>query len=300
MYQEMIRSVPPRWPLRFPRFPPQTNPDLFQPIFHIMRQNTEHQTTEESKTPVDRERLRPNVSKYFRIKWYVDVAVMILTLPIIGTTILFFMLLTKLTSKGPIIYTQTRCGKDGKPFRMYKIRSMIADAESKSGVTWAKGGRDPRITMVGRVMRRLHIDELPQIYNVWRGEMTVIGPRPERPEFIEKLSTDVPGYEYRMLVLPGLTGYAQLNLPADVGLEDVHRKLVLDLEYIEIASFWFDMRILAGTAFKFVRSRYFDRLPLRMFGICRNAEDSPWAAKIGLLDEHESVELAPAVSKKDG
>ncbi len=251
------------------------------------------QNTASSHTPVDRESLRPNVSKYFRFKWYVDVAVVIVTLPIIGSAILFFMLLTKLTSKGQVIYTQIRCGKDGKLFKMYKIRSMVVDAESQSGVTWSKG-RDPRITTVGRIMRRLHVDELPQIYNVWRGDVNVIGPRPERPEFIEKLSVDVPGYEYRMLVMPGLTGYAQVNLPPDTGLEDVHRKLVLDLEYIERASFWFDMRILAGTAFKFVRSRYFDRLPLRVFGICRNAEDSPWAAKIGLLDGHESVHLEPA------
>lgn len=265
--------------------------------------NEKHEANEHPETspdPVDRESLKPRVSKYFRVKWYVDVAVMILTLPIIGSTILLFMLLVKLTSKGPVLYTQMRCGKDGKPFKMYKIRSMIVDAEAQSGATWSKG-RDPRITAVGRFMRRLHIDELPQIYNVWRGEMMVIGPRPERPEFVEKLNEDVPGYEYRMLVLPGMTGFAQLNLPSDSGLEDVHKKLILDLEYIEHASFCLDMRILAGTAFKFVRFRYFDRLPLRLCGICRNAEDSPWAGKIGLLDDHESVHLEPgeATEKKD-
>jgi lipopolysaccharide/colanic/teichoic acid biosynthesis glycosyltransferase len=221
-----------------------------------------------------------NVSKYYRIKWYVDVAVMIITLPVIGSAILFFMILTQLTSKGPVIYTQTRCGKDGKEFKMYKIRSMVADAEAGSGAVWAEK-KDPRITTVGRMMRRLHIDELPQIYNVWRGEMTVVGPRPERPEFVEKLKTEISCYEYRMSVLPGMTGYAQLNLPSDSGLEDVRKKLVLDLEYIEQVSFWFDMRILMGTAFKFIRCQYFDRLPLKLCGIFRNPEDSYWAEKIG-------------------
>lgn len=221
----------------------------------------------------------PRVSGYYRVKRYVDLAVMILTLPIIGSTILLFMLLVKLTSKGPVIYTQIRCGKDGKPFKMYKIRSMVLDAEKGKGATWSRGA-DPRITRVGRIMRKLHIDELPQIYNVWKGEMTVIGPRPERPEFIEALEEKVPGYRYRMLVPPGMTGYAQINWRADTGLEDVQRKLILDLEYIERVSFCFDMRILAGTV-----------LPPKVCGIARRAEDSPWADKIGILDDHESVIL---------
>lgn len=237
--------------------------------------------------------LRPTVSRYYRIKWFVDFFITIVTLPIIGPTILLFMLLVKLSSKGPVIYTQIRCGKDGKPFKMYKIRSMVVDAEAGKGATWAQSLEDPRITMVGRIMRKLHIDEMPQIYNVWRGEMCVIGPRPERPEYVVKLKEQVPGYEYRMLVLPGLTGYAQLNWQADLGLEDVHRKLILDFEYIEGVSPWFDFRILLGTALQFVRCRYFDRLALRLCGICRNAEDSPWADKIGLLHEHKSVVLKP-------
>ncbi len=250
-------------------------------------------SAEETATPQDSASLRPNVSGYFRFKWYVDMAVVILTLPIIGSTILLFMFLTWLTSKGPVIYTQIRCSKDGKPFKMYKIRSMVVNAESQSGVTWARG-RDPRVTAVGRVMRRLHIDELPQIYNVCRGEMMVVGPRPERPEFIEKLGSQVPGYEYRMLVLPGLTGFAQLNQHADTGLEDVHKKVIFDLEYIERASCWFDFRILAGTALKCIKYRGLDRVLLRLLGVHRNAEDSPWAAKVGLLEDHESVHLKPA------
>jgi len=232
---------------------------------------------------------KPQVSTYYRYKWYIDVFISIVTLPVIGSIILLFMLLTKLTSKGPILYSQIRCGKEGKPFRMYKIRSMVVDAESK-GAVWA-GKRDPRVTTIGRVMRRFHLDELPQIWNVWRGEMTVIGPRPERPEIIEQLKKEIVGYEYRMLVTPGLTGYAQLNRPSDTDLRDVRKKLILDLEYIEKASFWFDMRLLLGTAFKFVRIKHarFDNIPLWIFDVYRDPQESPWADKIGAEDFDDST-----------
>ena len=234
--------------------------------------------------------LKPQVSKYYRFKWYVDVFVSIVTLPVIGSVILLFMLLTRLTSKGPVIYTQIRCSKDEKPFKMYKIRSMVVDAEAKGIPQWA-GRRDPRVTAVGRIMRRLHIDELPQIVNVWRGEMTVIGPRPERPELIKQLKKEIVGYEHRMSVLPGMTGYAQLNRPSDTDLKDVKKKLVLDLEYIERTSFWFDMRILLGTAFKFVRikNKRWDNLPLRMCGVYRDPQESPWADKIGAEEFDDST-----------
>jgi lipopolysaccharide/colanic/teichoic acid biosynthesis glycosyltransferase len=173
---------------------------------------------------------------------------------------------------------------------MYKIRSMVVDAEAKGEAVWA-GKRDPRVTAVGRFMRRLHIDELPQIVNVWRGEMTVIGPRPERPEIVEQLKKEIIGYEYRMLVLPGMTGYAQLNRQADTSLRDVRKKLVLDLEYIERVTFWFDMRILLGTAFKFIRikNKRYDSLPLKICGIYRDPAESPWAEKIGFEDFDDST-----------
>jgi len=233
---------------------------------------------------------KPQVSTYYRFKWYVDVFISIVTLPVIGSLILLFMLLTKLTSKGPVLYSQIRCSKDGKPFKMYKIRSMVIDAESRGGAVWA-GKRDPRVTAVGRFMRRFHLDELPQIWNVWCGEMTVIGPRPERPEIIDQLKKEITCYEHRMLVLPGLTGYAQLNRPSDTDLRDVRKKLILDLEYIEKASFWFDMRILLGTAFKFVRIKHprLDNIPLRLFGVYRDAQESPWADKIGFEEFDDST-----------
>jgi len=234
--------------------------------------------------------LKPCVSKYYRFKWYVDVFISITTLPVIGLLILLFMFLTWLTSKGPVIYTQIRCSKDGKPFKMYKIRSMVADAETKGAAVWA-GRRDPRITFVGGFMRKFHIDELPQIVNVWRGEMMVIGPRPERPEIIQQLKQEIIGYEHRMAVLPGMTGYTQLNRPPDIDVRDVRKKLILDLEYIEGTSLWFDIRILLGTAFKFVRikNKRFNRLPLHLFGIYRDPQESPWADKIGYEEFDDST-----------
>jgi lipopolysaccharide/colanic/teichoic acid biosynthesis glycosyltransferase len=237
----------------------------------------------------------PPIPSYCRVKWYVDVIISILTLPILGTVLFLFMFLTWLTSKGPIIYTQVRCGKDGKPFKMYKIRSMYIDADVRSGPV-PPGEPDPRVTPIGKIMRRLHIDELTQIVNVWRGEMTVIGPRPARPEEIEVFKREIPAYEYRMLVLPGMTGYAQLNCPADWEVRGVRKKTILDLEYIERLSFWFDMRILLATAFKLVRigSKRLDNVPLRMCGMCRDPQESPWADRIGCEEFDEStIILAP-------
>ena len=228
---------------------------------------------------------KPQVSKYYRFKWYVDVFISIVTLPVIGSLILIFMFLTWLTSKGPVLYSQIRCSKDGKPFRIYKIRSMVVDAETKGRAVWA-GKRDPRVTAIGSFMRKLHLDELPQIWNVWRGEMTVIGPRPERPELIEQLKKEIVCYEHRMMVIPGLTGLAQLNRPSDTDLRDVRKKLILDLEYIEEASFWLDMRILLGTAFKFVRIKNarINNLPLQLFGVYRDPAQSHWVDIIGSED----------------
>ena len=232
----------------------------------------------------------PQVPTYNRYKWYVDVFISILTLPVLGTIMLLFMFLTWLTTKGPVIHTQLRCTKDGKPFKMYKIRSMYVDADARSGPV-LPGHHDPRVTPIGKIMRRLHIDELTQIINVWRGEMTVIGPRPERPESVEVFKKEIPGYEYRMLVLPGLTGYAQLNRPPDWDVKGIRKKLILDLEYIERISFWFDMRLLLGTAFKLIRinNKRFDNLPLRICGIYRDPQESPWADIIGCEEFDDST-----------
>ena len=133
-------------------------------------------------------------------------------------------------------------------FTIYKIRTMIHNCESKSGACWSTAG-DPRITLVGRFLRRTHLDELPQLWNVLRGDMSLVGPRPERPEFVPQLAEAIAGYRERLLVRPGVTGLAQVQLPADTDLTSVRRKLAFDLYYIENASLLLDLRLIMATAF---------------------------------------------------
>lgn len=156
--------------------------------------------------------------------------------------------LVRLTSKGPGLFRQTRVGYRGDEFQVLKLRTMRVDAEV-NGPQWSNA-RDPRVTTLGRVYRKLHLDELPQLINVARGEMVLTGPRPERPEFVQLLSIEIPDYEKRLQVKPGITGLAQVNLPPDSDLESVEKKQTLDLHYIETSTFWFDQRLLASTAFR--------------------------------------------------
>jgi lipopolysaccharide/colanic/teichoic acid biosynthesis glycosyltransferase len=156
-------------------------------------------------------------------------------------------LAVKLTSRGPAFYTQTRVGRGGRPFTIYKLRTMVHNCESLTGPRWCVPG-DPRVTRLGWFLRVSHLDELPQLLNVLRGEMALIGPRPERPEFIPELERALPAYRQRLTVLPGVTGLAQVKLPADTDLDSVRRKLAHDLYYIERMGFWLDLRLLFGTA----------------------------------------------------
>jgi lipopolysaccharide/colanic/teichoic acid biosynthesis glycosyltransferase len=160
-------------------------------------------------------------------------------------------LLVKLTSRGPAFYSQVRLGRGGQPYALYKIRSMYHDCERQSGPCWSTG-RDPRVTPVGRVLRFTHVDELPQLWNVLKGEMSLIGPRPERPEFVPQLERALPRYRERLRVRPGLTGLAQVQAPSDSNLASVRRKLAYDLYYIEAVGPWLDLRILLSTALKMV------------------------------------------------
>jgi lipopolysaccharide/colanic/teichoic acid biosynthesis glycosyltransferase len=160
-------------------------------------------------------------------------------------------LLIKLTSPGPVIYTQTRLGRGGRRFTIYKLRTMRHNCEAASGIRWATRG-DPRVTWVGRVLRATHIDELPQLINVIRGDMSLIGPRPERPEIVAGLVRAIPDYPLRHRVRPGVTGLAQIQLPADTDLESVRRKLALDLVYIRERTLWLDARIAVGTLLKVI------------------------------------------------
>jgi exopolysaccharide biosynthesis polyprenyl glycosylphosphotransferase len=161
----------------------------------------------------------------------------------------------KLESPGNVLYTQERVGKDGKIFRIYKFRSMYADAEKRNGPQLATRN-DPRITKVGNIIRKTRVDELPQLVNVIRGDMSLVGPRPERPYFVEKYSLEIPSYLERLKVKPGLTGYAQVEGGYDETLEDVKEKLGYDLYYIEHQnSFLFYWKILFKTLWVVLSAR---------------------------------------------
>jgi lipopolysaccharide/colanic/teichoic acid biosynthesis glycosyltransferase len=179
----------------------------------------------------------------------IDCALATILLVLASPLLALLAILIRCTSRGPAIYPQVRLGWRDRPFTLYKLRTMQHDCEKLTGPCWALPN-DPRVTLVGRFLRATHMDELPQLWNVLRGEMSLIGPRPERPEIIVKLEDSIPHYAERRRVLPGLTGLAQLQLPPDTDLSCVRRKLVYDLHYIETASFWLDTRILAGTVFK--------------------------------------------------
>ncbi len=154
----------------------------------------------------------------------------------------------KLESAGSVIYVQERIGKDGKPFILYKFRSMHEDAEKHTGPVWASRD-DPRVTRVGKFLRETHLDETPQFINVLKGEMSLVGPRPERPFFVEKLSHEIPLYKRRFRVKPGITGLARVKFEYDESIEDVKIDLQYDLFYIENLSLRLDFQILYKTVF---------------------------------------------------
>jgi sugar transferase (PEP-CTERM system associated) len=162
-------------------------------------------------------------------------------------------ILVKLESRGPIFYRQERVGEKGRPFVLLKFRSMQDDAE-KSGPVWASKG-DDRTTRVGRVMRKIRVDEIPQFWNILKGEMNFVGPRPERPHFVQQLAQEIPFYEQRHLIPPGLTGWAQIKYPYGASIEDARQKLQYDLFYIKNQSLVLDAIIMFETIKTIVLSR---------------------------------------------
>jgi len=162
--------------------------------------------------------------------------------------IVVLMLLVKLASPGPAFYAQTRLGLRGRRFQIWKLRTMSHNCEAATGPVWS-GKNDPRVTPIGRILRDTHLDELPQLWNVLRGEMSLIGPRPERPEIARGIEAAVPGFSLRLQVRPGLTGLAQLRLPPDEDIDQVPNKLALDLHYVHHRGPLLDLRILISTAF---------------------------------------------------
>lgn len=181
---------------------------------------------------------------YERIKTCLDWIVIILTLPLTIPLVLLTAILVKLESPGPIFYTQTRIGQGNKPFTIYKIRSMRFDRKVTEKFA---GENDPRITQVGKVIRKLRIDELPQFLNILKGDMSLIGPRPEQPSFVEEFDKQIPFYSYRHVVKPGITGWAQVRHGYTANSDETKVKIEHDFYYIKNCSLSFDFYIIILT-----------------------------------------------------
>ena len=181
------------------------------------------------------------------IKRGLDIVAGLLGLIVAAPLVLICAALVKLTSAGPVFYHQVRVGQHGKNFQVHKFRSMRQDAEAETGAVWAKAGNDPRVTRVGKILRRTRLDELPQLWNVLVGHMSMVGPRPERPEFVRDLTTQIPFYGQRHVVKPGVTGWAQVRYSYGATVEDAMEKLQYDLYYIKNLSMPLDMYIILET-----------------------------------------------------
>jgi sugar transferase (PEP-CTERM system associated) len=184
--------------------------------------------------------------RHVAAKQSLSVIFTLIALLILSPVILIVMVLIKLDSPGPIFFKQERVGRDSKTFTLWKFRSMHLDAESETGPVWA-AKNDPRVTRVGRLLRRSRLDEVPQLYNILRGDMCLIGPRPERPTFVNELSETIPYYQIRLTVRPGLTGWAQINYQYANSIEDSLEKLQYDLFYIKHMSIVLDVIIAFET-----------------------------------------------------
>jgi len=182
------------------------------------------------------------------VKRMIDIGVSLLVLVFFFPVMLLIALAIKLDSRGPVLYVQERIGYRGRRFKLWKFRSMVENAEKESGPVWA-GENDSRITRVGRILRKLRLDELPQTYNILKGDMSLVGPRPEREFFVEQFKKEIPYYPLRLKVKPGLTGWAQIKHRYDRSLDDVREKLKYDLYYIENMSLNMDFKILIATVF---------------------------------------------------
>jgi exopolysaccharide biosynthesis polyprenyl glycosylphosphotransferase len=187
------------------------------------------------------------------VKRMIDMSFSALVLLLGSPLWLLIALLVKLESRGPVLYKQVRVGKNGEHFNLIKFRSMRRDAE-QSGPQWA-GKNDLRVTRVGKILRKLHLDEIPQMVNVLKGQMSLIGPRPERPVFVEQLSKEIPMYPRRLKVRPGITGWAQVKHKYDESVDDVRKKVRYDLFYIENMSLRMDFKILLSTISHMVLGR---------------------------------------------
>jgi sugar transferase (PEP-CTERM system associated) len=195
-------------------------------------------------------RMKPSQQVLLRVASTLVAAIgLILFLPIFP----FVVLLVRLSSPGPVFFRQERVGLNGKIFNVYKFRTMVVDAEA-AGAQWAKKN-DPRVTRVGQFMRKTRLDEVPQLWNVLRGDMSFVGPRPERPEFVSWLATELPFYEVRNMIRPGLTGWAQIRYGYGATLEESREKLAYDLYYVKHQTLGLDLLIMFETIKTIIRRR---------------------------------------------
>ncbi len=180
---------------------------------------------------------------YKVVKRFIDIVVSVCALILLIIPMLIIALIVRKTSEGPAFYKQDRLGKNGKPFEMIKFRTMVMDAEA-NGAQWSDGDDDPRITKVGRFLRKTRLDELPQLWCIIKGDMSFVGPRPEREIFYEEFEKYIHGFKHRLCATPGLTGLAQVNGGYNLKPEE---KIVYDMEYINNRSLWLDFKILVKT-----------------------------------------------------
>jgi len=193
--------------------------------------------------------INPDIITEFQsiMKRIIDIVLSIIILTFMLPLLLALMIIIPLNSTGGVFYDQLRVGTKGTIFKLYKFRTMYINSERDTGPIWAEHA-DSRITQVGRVLRKYHLDEIPQLYNVLKGQMSIVGPRPERPQIIDTLKEKIPYYTHRLKVKPGITGWAQIRGAYDAGLEDVYLKLRHDFYYVENTSIFLDIKILFITA----------------------------------------------------
>lgn len=211
-------------------------------MFELKEQDVLFEKNTEKITRNDFVVQKAQVDYYMFTKRIMDVVLSIVGLVLSLPVFVLISIIIKLDSPGPIFYFQERVGHKGKNFRIIKFRSMNTDAE-KAGAQWALNN-DPRVTRIGNFIRKTRIDELPQLINVLKGEMSLIGPRPERPIFTIQFNKEIPGFVHRLEIKPGVTGWAQVNGGYNITPKE---KLQLDLFYIKKMSFWLDIRILMRT-----------------------------------------------------
>jgi lipopolysaccharide/colanic/teichoic acid biosynthesis glycosyltransferase len=183
---------------------------------------------------------------YSSRKRALDISIALAGVLAVAILLPFVALAIKLGSPGPVFYTQRRMGLNGKTFNLIKFRTMAIDAEADGNAVWSSRN-DPRITGVGKVLRRLYVDEFPQWWNVLKGDMSVVGPRPERPELAARIVSVVPDFNRRLLAKPGLTGVAQVSYKYTSTMAEARNKLRLDMVYINAASFWLDAKLILRT-----------------------------------------------------